>query len=166
VVTLSNPSEEAKQPACTSLCQFIVRDCAQRGAETEAKVEALDLLLHQRSSDVIVGLAYDMIVWSTILHLVCREVRRRTEGSRPLKAGRLQLSIGSAHVYDINLADAETLMEREAISDTVPSLHVDPSAGGIFEIANNFDGGPSLLKVLGYSKEKAHAAIKVEVAGG
>ena len=61
------PGVGTLQEACTSTCQFIVR-----------QERRLDLVLHQRSSDVVVGLPHDVIAWSVLLHLVCREVGLRS----------------------------------------------------------------------------------------
>ncbi len=52
------------------------------------------MVLHQRSSDLAVGLVWDVAVWALILHLVCREVTMRTRGGRHLEAGRCGAGLG------------------------------------------------------------------------
>ncbi len=152
--SLVNPNEKTEQEACTSLVQFLVR------ANNPA---VLDLCIHQRSSDVIIGLVHDVVVWSIILHLVCREVRLRTEGERGLRAGRVEFRLTHAHVYTNHIDGAKVITAREPKAKNTPTLHVAEEAEGLgmFEIANNFERGPKLLSVKG---QVSHPKIKFEVS--
>ena len=105
---LHKPGQPTKQEACTSTCSFVCR----RSDGTQG-AESLDMVLHQRSSDVAVGLVWDVAVWALILHLVCREVGLRTHGRRQLEAGRLTFNLVSAHFYDKNAGEVDLVLQRE-----------------------------------------------------
>ena len=146
---LSKPGEPTLQEACTASLQFAVRDGGR-----------LDLMLHQRSSDVVLGLPHDVVAWSALLHLVCRrEVRLRTSGAVHLIAGELTMSIAAAHVYEKNRAHAELIAARAPLPGVAPTLAVLPEAGGLFDIANDDERGPSMLKVQGYARVDVHDAV-------
>lgn len=167
VVSLCKPDEPTVQEACTLGCQFVVREAGR-----------LDLLLHQRSSDLMLGLPFDVVVWSVLLHLVCREVGLRTDGARTLRAGRLHVQIGSAHIYEENLEDALQISAREPKPGLAPSLHIADGARGLFEIARDesdsrapgggFDAcrGPGGLSVQGYERDRVHPPIALKQAVG
>ena len=104
-MSLNHPSNPrpTRQEACTASCQF-----------KQGVVEGtLDLQVNQRSSDVCVGLPYDIVIWSMLLHLVCREVRLRTAGNVQLSAGSLSFDIVSAHIYLKNEDGAEEVLKRK-----------------------------------------------------
>ena len=104
-MSLNHPSNPrpTRQEACTASCQF-----------KQGVVEGtLDLQVNQRSSNVCVGLPYDIVIWSMLLHLVCREVRLRTAGNVQLSAGSLSFDIVSAHIYLKNEDGAEELLKRK-----------------------------------------------------
>jgi thymidylate synthase len=136
VCTLTKPGEPTVQQACTSSIQFAV---SQNGRNEEE----LNLTVTQRSSDVILGLPHDVIVWSIILHLVRREVALRTKGKRTLRVGILHfcISAGGAHYYDINANNLEELLDREPIPNVVPHFILDASCDdqGLFEIAEHYE---------------------------
>ena len=117
--SLLKPGESTEQVACTSSIQFSV-------SQNDRGDEALDLTVNQRSSDVIVGLPHDVVIWSIILHLVRREVRIRTIGKRKLAAGNLIFAIagGGAHVYTTNMDAFETLLKREPEGGPQPYLQI------------------------------------------
>jgi thymidylate synthase len=104
VCSLVNPNQATVQNACTSAVQFAVSH--QDGQDY------LDLTVEQRSSDIILGLPHDVVVWTVILHLVRREVHRRS--GPHLHAGRLFFNIaaGGAHVYILNQDAFVTLLSR------------------------------------------------------
>jgi thymidylate synthase len=101
----THQATKAASPACTS--EFMLKGTGDG--------TGLDMVVTQRSSDVIIGLPYDVVVWSLLLHLICREVGIRTEGRLKLKANKLQFVLNSAHVYQRNDADAEELLRRQII---------------------------------------------------
>lgn len=62
-ITLANPLLETVQQSCSSGIQFSV------------SAETLDMTVNQRSSDVVLGLPNDVVIWAVIYHLVRREVK-------------------------------------------------------------------------------------------
>ena len=150
VIHLADPHAETVQPACTATVQFITRTPTQ-----------LDLVVNQRSSDVALGLPHDVVVWSVILHLVCREVRLRTAaggcGARDLHPGELTVNIASAHYYEQNAGAVEQLLARAPRDEVSPSLGIAAGAPGMFEIAN-----AEPLVVCGRRGDRAGAAVTSE----
>jgi thymidylate synthase len=132
VCMLIKPGEETTQVACTASIQFSVSEDGEHG------VERLDLTISQRSSDAMVGLPHDVVVWSIILHLVRREVFLRTK--RKLAAGNLNFIIsgGGAHVYSLNADNCEKLLEREPKDCPQPFLEIK-SDEPLFSLAKDFD---------------------------
>jgi thymidylate synthase len=132
VCMLVKPGEATSQVACTSSIQFSVSEDGEHG------VERLDLTINQRSSDAMVGLPHDVVVWSIILHLVRREVFLRTK--RKLAAGNLSfiISAGGAHVYSLNADKCEMLLEREPKDCPQPFLEIE-SDEPLFSLAKDFD---------------------------
>lgn len=152
--TLTKPDEPTEQEACTTACQFLVR---------ADNPKLLDLCLHQRSSDVIMGLTSDVVVWSILLHLVCREVRMRTNGTVQLSAGRVELKLMSAHIYTPHVDGASKLASREPNAESRPVLCIAPEAEnrGMFDIAKDFEHGPAMLSVEG---QRADKGIRFDLA--
>mmetsp|Transcript_474 Transcript_474/g.764 ORF Transcript_474/g.764 Transcript_474/m.764 type:complete len:496 (+) Transcript_474:182-1669(+) len=154
--SMSNPNEKTEQEACTSSIQFAASD------------GRLDLTVTQRSSDVILGLPHDVIVWSIISHLVRREVNRRSKGKIRLRAGTLYFTIsaGGAHVYKLNEASCMELLSREPIPNVQPHLVIHGEDEGIFEIAQKYTtNGMTQLRVAGYSNKDAyHPSMKIDQA--
>ena len=154
--TLLHPGERTVQNACSASVQFAV-----------SNNDILDLTVTQRSSDILLGLPYDVFIFQVLLHLVRREVRRRSQ--RILRAGKVVFCInaGGAHVYDINWSNLQTLLERKPC--TTGKGHaalVIEGNEGIFEMARNYKttGGPSRIYVTGY--DKFHPAMQIEQALG
>jgi thymidylate synthase len=167
ICTLVKPGEPTEQVACTSSIQFSV-------SVNKAGKEALDLTVNQRSSDVIVGLPHDVVVWTILLHLVRREVLIRTKGKHNLAAGNLvfMIAAGGAHVYDLNVKEFEELRTREPILGSQPYLTIQGEDGnttclaeqvqhlGMFSLAKDYD--PQLFRIISYTK--FHRAIRVHQA--
>jgi thymidylate synthase len=146
--------ETTVQSACTSSVQF---------ARTGNK---LDLTVNQRSSDVILGLPNDAVVWATILHLVRRELFLRTKGEIHLYAGTLNfcISSGGAHVYELNNANFEELLRRPRKTGIQPKLVMQDCMEGIFDIAKNYARGNPSWTVEGYGIDSHHERMKIEQA--
>jgi len=154
VCLLMKPGEKTSQEACTASIQFTVN--------TENGHEALDMTVNQRSSDVILGLPHDVCCWSTILHLVRREVFKRC--GRRLAAGRVffLIAAGGAHVYEINKPAFQELLERPPIVlDDSPELIIDTNSS-MFDMARNYKG--DMVRVKGYSGRSHHPAIRIQQA--
>lgn len=154
-VTLTDPNAETVQRSCTALAQFFLRD------------GRLDLALHQRSSDVVLGLPNDVVVWALILHFVRREVRRRTNDEVRLRAGRLSfiLPAGAAHAYVKNGEVLKELLRRSPVEGVAPRAFVTRDAPGMFELAKD-DDSPASLSVKGYVESAIHPKISVEQSNG
>ena len=73
----------------------------------------LDLMVNQRSCDVMVGLPSDIILFSTLMHLLCVDTS--------LMPGELVFSIGSAHIYLEHVDNAHVYLNRPT-SDEYPQL--------------------------------------------
>ena len=152
--TLSKPGEQTEQEACTSSVQFSV-----------SSGDILDLTVNQRSSDVILGLPNDVVVWSIILHLVRREVNLKSQ--RRLKAGTLYFSIasGGAHVYCLNQTIFDELLQRTPISGVKPHLKILTDQR-LFELAEKY--GPesqNMWAVEGYDSSNCyHPKMKIAQA--
>jgi thymidylate synthase len=149
-VTLCKPGERTVQEACTSGLQFSV------GAG-----ELLDLTVIQRSSDTILGLPNDVMVWSVILHLVRREVRLRS--GRKLAAGKLHFTIlaGGAHIYAKNHSNCARLLKRQPFAGQQPHMVIDVNDDtDIFALAHNYEKGQ--LRVEGYTQY--HDGMKIQQA--
>ena len=148
-ISLSNPSEETAQQACTSGVQFVCRP---------DNPEILDLVVAQRSSDVAIGLVSDPAVWAIILHLVCREVCRTSD--RCMRAGTLRFDIGSAHLYEINREQMIMIIGREPMTHVSSRLEITDERG-LFEIAADFEHGPDHLAIVGHD---SHEYVKMKLA--
>lgn len=157
-VTLHKPDEPTAQAACTSSVQFTV--------SKDEHIEYLDLTVNQRSSDVVVGLPHDVVVWTIILHLVCWDVKTRF--GRNLRAGCLSFSIGrnAAHVYKDNEQTMMELLERTPKENCQPYFVINEdlidSQQNIFDVAMNYK--KELFRLEGYGKDASHPSIRVKVA--
>jgi thymidylate synthase len=151
VCSLDKPGEETVQGACTSSIQFSV-------SSEDDGCESLQLTVFQRSSDVLMGLPHDVVVWSIILHLVRREVWIRSK--RELNAGKLSFVIGqnAAHVYQLNEDAMQMILKREPKQNCQPFLVVDDAdQRGIFDLAKDFK--PESFRICSYTKDVFHPAI-------
>ena len=116
---------------------------------------------------MILGLPHDAYVWSVILHLVAREVRRRTDGEVALSAGRLSIHLpaGSAHAYAVNEDALRELSRRAPKGGVAPRVLLRRDAPGLFELAA-LDDSPAMLRVEGYDDSCCHPRIVVAQANG
>uniref|UniRef100_A0A0G4HPC3 Thymidylate synthase/dCMP hydroxymethylase domain-containing protein n=1 Tax=Chromera velia CCMP2878 TaxID=1169474 RepID=A0A0G4HPC3_9ALVE len=159
VCVLQKPTEETVQPACTTAVQFqVVGD------------RKLDLIVTQRSSDTVLGLPHDAIVWAVILHLVRWEVKRRSQ--RDLAASSLCFSLHDAHYYEANEDALLQLAEREPIRGElqVVTFSLSSSVKDIFSLAESqfdeegADGhwhADSLITFEGLGTLQSHEKMKV-----
>ena len=73
-----------------------------------------------------------------------------------------ELNLVHAHVYDSNLEKARVVAARMPMDrPTRPMLVVSDEAGGLFDIAQDFEDGPSMLSVCDYH---AHEPVNFKVA--
>ena len=148
IVTLCNPDSSTRQAACTSSFQV----------KGHSGTNTLDMTVNQRSSDVAIGLPFDIVIWSMLLHLICREVELRTRASaEPLKlsAGTLTFEIVSAHIYLKNEGAAVELLKRAIIparETEQPHLRIDDSKRDV----SMFMLEPADLEIGGWGKGTFH----------
>lgn len=105
------PRESLDVP-CTLSMQFILRD------------GILHMVVSMRSSDVWLGLPYDLFNFSMILHRVSHRLRE-DEGISTMP-GNIHITAGSQHLYERDLEGAQACIRSEA--GMGPSIHFQ-SAG-------------------------------------
>lgn len=109
-----NPSPSKDIP-CTISLQFIARECK------------LNLIVTMRSSDIWLGLPYDLFTFSMIGNAMAGELK--------LEPGFIQFNLGSSHLYEDNLEKASELLDEPLLNDhlgiTSPRLPGWPSQGGL-----------------------------------
>lgn len=92
-----------KDVPCTCTLQFLLRD------------GALHLVVHMRSNDVFLGLPHDIFCFTMIQELVARSVGA--------ELGRYVHMVGSLHIYDERIGDAERfLLEGWHTAYPMPSM--------------------------------------------
>tara|TARA_B110000008_G_scaffold264483_1_gene288796 strand:+ start:544 stop:2064 length:1521 start_codon:yes stop_codon:yes gene_type:complete len=156
-ITLDNPIGRTTQRACTSNLKFCYIP----------KTSCICLEVTQRSSDIVIGLPFDLIVWSIILHLVVHEANRRTENKYNYKSGTLtfRFQSGSAHVYQKNLRAFELLRRRTLLTlPNQPHLVISERVKTIplFTMVENYRDGDLIIDE--YCSK--YGAMKLEVALG
>lgn len=92
-----NPAPSKDIP-CTIAIDFKIRQ------------NRLSAHVFMRSSDVWLGLPYDVFNFSMLGHLVCALLRQR-DPELTLEPGRLYLTAASSHLYERNLEDARVASE-------------------------------------------------------
>ena len=92
---------------CHQMSQFYVSD-------GEDGVKHLDLKVTMRSSDVILGLPYNIASYALLVHLLANEV--------DMKPGRLIMSLGDVHLYKNHAATASELIKRYHTAENTPSV--------------------------------------------
>ena len=157
VCSLVNPILETVQPPCTSSVQFTV-------TRIDGDQERLNMTLHQRSSDVMLGLPHDVVTWTTVLHLVRREVARRTGGKRCLAAGSLTFILVSAHNYGVNAKQLHKVLARKPIPGLAVTLGGQDAS--LCDVKNDYTCRTLKMKfpILGRNADLVHKGIKVNHA--
>ena len=99
-------------PPCHVMFQFYVR----RGAW-------LDCQMYQRSSDLCVGMPFNMAAYATLTTMVARECN--------LLPGKVCITIGDAHVYENHLDQARGMIQRYdgEIPNTAELVYSRPKDG-------------------------------------
>lgn len=100
-----NPPETKDYP-CTVAIWFMRRPCQHGG------VDKLNSHVFMRSSDIWLGLPYDVFNFSMLAHLVCARVNQMTRRTRlstdlvDVEPGDLYLTVASSHIYEADIDNA------------------------------------------------------------
>lgn len=114
---------EAAVPPCHILFQFLVIPDQK---DPEKGKPTLDLVMTQRSADVLYGVPYNILMYSVILSIFSRLIG--------YKVGQLHHTMHDCHLYLNQLDAAEHLLGRKRYSDTIdqpeevmkqPLVHID-----------------------------------------
>lgn len=74
----------------------------------------LNILVNQRSADIMIGLPSDVMFFATLTQLLCNETG--------LEPGTLTFAIGSAHIYAPHIPGVMTFLNRAGYADSYPWL--------------------------------------------
>ncbi len=94
----------------------------------------LDLVVNQRSADVMVGLPSDMILFGTLMQLLCNDTN--------LKPRNLTFHFGSAHIYWAHRSNALVYLDRRKSGIPLPKVNTQ------YMGVNDFN--PDRVKIEGY----------------
>jgi thymidylate synthase len=89
----------------------------------------LNLHVFMRSSDVWLGLPYDVFNFSMLGHLICGHLLNGYISKLPVEPGNLYLTAMSSHIYHRNLDDANECSNCDLPNDETPTpslLHQSP----------------------------------------
>ncbi|QGV04694.1 thymidylate synthase [Lactobacillus acetotolerans] len=135
IVTAWNPEDvpSSALPPCHVLFQFYVVD------------GKLSLQLYQRSGDIFLGVPFNIVSYSLLLHMIARET--------DLQVGEFVHTLGDAHIYNNHFEQVKELLSRKPYDS--PQLWLNPDKKHIddFEMRD--------IKLIGY---KHHGTIKAPVA--
>lgn len=106
---------KTKDVPCTVSVFFNIRN---------GKLNVYDFM---RSSDVWLGVPYDVFNFSMLGHLVCALINEQQEVFQPIVPGKLYLTAASSHLYQSNWEDAKACLVGQVIEqpDTPDRLHLD-----------------------------------------
>ena len=106
-ITSYNPADLKRSclPPCHMMYQFIKNE-----------IGMLDIIVTQRSLDVVIGLPYDWVLFGLMLMSMAFEV--------DLLPGRIHINVGSAHIYDTHLAAVQEILS-EPVSERIISILED-----------------------------------------
>ena len=85
------PAGPTKDVPCTLSLQFLIRD------------NSLQLIVNMRSSDVWLGLPYDIFNFTMLQNVMAAQLR--------LRIGEFALNLGSSHLYERNVSAANKVIE-------------------------------------------------------
>ena len=102
-----NPPKTKDMPCTVSIFAMIRQD-------------ALHLHVFMRSSDIWLGLPYDVFNFSMLGHLICSAYNIDVPEARQIRVGTLYLTAASQHLYEINFDSASGLHYELPPSPPVP----------------------------------------------
>lgn len=89
---------------------------------------ALDMFVFMRSSDVWLGLPYDIFNFSMVAYRACsimNAAARRVGGIAPVEPGHLHLSMVSSHLYETNFEEANKIYNNPDTDRVQPLAPTD-----------------------------------------
>lgn len=106
LVTAWNPGEldEANLPPCHYAYQFYVR-----------QGKYLDIMVHQRSADLFLGVPFDIASYATLCHMVAYLTN--------LRPGILAFTFGDTHIYLNHIDQVKEMLTREPYP--LPLFYID-----------------------------------------
>lgn len=107
----------------------------------------LDLIVNQRSSDLLLGSAYNMIQAWAFLYLMCLATGH--------KQGKITHINANAHIYENQLEAADELLSRE-MTEYTPTMELTPEALSLVQSANSFEEIASSLTVDDFIVKQYH----------
>lgn len=107
---------QTKDVPCTVAIFFAIRD------------GKLNVHVFMRSSDVWLGVPYDVFNFSMLGHLVCGLLNEHRSPQTYVRPGQLFLTAASSHLYEVNWDDAKLCLAAEPLDqpNTPELLHTDP----------------------------------------
>lgn len=102
------PTGPTKDVPCTISLQFLVRN------------SRIETIVNMRSSDVWLGLPYDLFNFAMTANLLAAELQ--------LELGSINMHLGSSHLYDVNRRDAIAAVSAVTEPLTLPQLPSLPPA--------------------------------------
>lgn len=120
-----NPADLDKGclPPCYVSHQFYVRNG-----------NTLDMMVHQRSADLMIGVPFDIASYALFQHLLAKEAN--------FYVGKLIVNFGDVHIYNSHFPVVAEQLQR--VPRKLPTLELD-------EHTNIFDFYPHNARVIGYS---------------
>lgn len=94
-----NPPQHTKDVPCTISDQFLIRD------------NRLHVIHNMRSSDIWLGVPYDIFSFSMLAAYICIDLR---DTYPDLQLGNMYFNAGSRHLYDTHFETAATLLSKPA----------------------------------------------------
>lgn len=132
IYTLKDLHEMNLQPCCWS-CTFNVTD------EGGDKL-VLNMVLNQRSNDILVANNWNVVQYSALLMMVAQSCN--------MIPGKLIHVIADAHIYDKHIPTIKNLIRR--VSHTAPKVTLDPTITDFYQFTadsftiENYEHGPSV----------------------
>ena len=146
IVSAWNPVQipDVVLPPCHCFFQFI----STMNENTEER--ELTLKLTQRSSDFLLGAAFNIPQYAVIAHLVAKLTGH--------KATKLIYSPTDCHIYEDQLPFVLEHLMREPIEAISPRLDIDVNVKNLNKLS------PSDIRIEGYNKDAGHPNIPYPVA--